>query len=227
MHRKLLALIVLVAAVTATVVAENQTHRDLDQRFRDFVAARYPGVRVDRSDVRGQPYLLSRVKHVIPTAYAYLDAEADGARRVLLVQNLDIRDGDAERVRALVTLPYPDTRSKPVLETTPDRAQAVLDGELVTYRARVVDGTLVVETEEHGADPRYAPAPVAVTALLGAAGDIASREAAAVEAPEPTRVVTVEDGVLVEFTQSAVPFGSEIRTDGVASPNGNDSTAAG
>lgn len=211
MYRKLLALIVLIAAVAAIVVTEKQARHELDGRFRELVAARYPDLHVDRSDVRGQPYLLSRAKRRISTAYAYLEPQPDGARRVLLVQNLDLRDGTAERVRELVTLPYPATTISPGLETTADRSQAVLDGELVTYRARVADGILTVETVEHGADPRYAPAPVGVAALLGAEGT-----------PEPTRVVAVRDGVLVEFTHTDATFEQGSLADAAAPPRSGE-----
>lgn len=224
MRRKLLTLLVLLAAVAAVIIAEKRAHQELDHRFRESVTAHYPGVRLDRSDVRGQPYLLSRAKHTISTAYAYLSPEPDGARRVLLVQNLNLRDGKAQRVRAFITIPYPSTRSKPLLETTANRSQAVLDGELVTYRARVADGILSVETEEHGTDPRFAPEPVSVAALFGTADAGSSDHAPAIGAPELTRVVAIENGILVEFTEQAVELDPGHRTAAVPTPDGGSAT---
>lgn len=200
----LLFTVLALAAIPATMVAENRAHSNLDQQLRAFVATVYPGVKVQDTNVRGRPYLLSQYKHIVSTAYVEVTGPADGARRVLLIKELDLRTGVAQRVHSLVTVPYPTGSPKPVLETTPDRSQVVFDGELVTYQAAIREGRLRITTAEHGDDPRFAPQPVDVSSVV-----VGSNGATPDQGEEaPLRLASIEGGLVVDsiaYDVSAAP----------------------
>ncbi len=171
-HKMLIPLLLIVlagAAISGVSIAEARSRAGLDRDLRSFIATAYPDAQIEDTNVRGRPYVISRMDHTVSTAYVEVSGPADGVRRRLLVQNLDLQTGTAQSVQTVVTVPYPAVHSDPVLDTTTDSSQVVLDGELVSYRAEIVEGRLVITTTEHGADPRFAPAPVDVQSVVGEA----------------------------------------------------------
>lgn len=191
----LLLIVLAGTAVAGLSVAESRARVRLDRELRAFISTSYPETQIDETNVRGRPYMLSLRDQMVSTAYVEASGPADGVRRRLVVQNLDLRTGTAQSVRTVLNAPYPETLSKPTLDTTADRSQAVLDGELLTYRAEVVDGWLVITTAEHGTDSRFAPAPIDVRSLISGSG---TDESTAVE------ITPTDTGLAVGFVATDV-----------------------
>lgn len=198
MRRTLITLTLVAVVVGGLVVAERTSHTYLESEFVTMVDSTFPNTRIDRTDVRGRPYLVSRSKRMISTAYAYLYPAVDGSYEVVLVQDLDLTTGTAGRVRTFLTVPFPDGLPEPQIDTTPDRSQALFGDELVTYRAELDGNRVTFSTAEHGTDDRFSPPAASVSTTL-------------VDGSMPTdaritRVVPKVDGVLVEITSEGIPL---------------------
>lgn len=194
----LIMLIVLLAVIAGVAAGESSAKADLEAQLLGMVAPIVPERLVEHTDVRGQPYLWSRHNEMISTAYLYLDRGTDRTEQLLLVQNLDLKTGVAERFRTFVRVPYPDGTPKPQLDRTPNRSQAIIDGQVVTYGAELV-GDQVVISAEGGT----APQPVTIAALTNGSNELTGDKR-----PEVTGVVPIDDFIVVELTSNNVQLGS-------------------
>jgi hypothetical protein len=170
------------------VAAEKSAHSSLDGDLRSAVARVLPGERVQETNVRGRPYLVSRLEDRVSTAYVSLVPDARAVERTLLVQELDLATGRARQLRYFVTLPYAaGARGVPVRDSAgayTDRAS--VDGRRVRYSA-ALDGDTVRVSASSGSSPK------AVKSLQVKGMHLVGKPAAK------------EGGVLVELVAADVP----------------------
>lgn len=161
-ERALVVLPLLIPAVLAggVVAAEAGSGAWLERDLRSAVATVLPDARVTDTNVRGRPWVMSRLDNRISTAYVDLAAGDGVVERRLLVQELDLDSGRAEHLRYFVTIPYAEgVAGTPVTDEVgafTDRAK--VNGTEVTYRARLSGGAIRVTTSS-GPAPRSVAAP--------------------------------------------------------------------
>lgn len=193
MRKALVALTLMAVSIGGLMIGENSAHTYLDTKFVDMVGSTFPNAYIDHTDVRGQPYLISRFDEAVSTGYAYLYPGEDGSDRIVLVQNLDLNTGRTQRIRTFVTVPYPSGLPEPKLDTTANRSQALFGTDLVTYGAELNGSTVTFNIAESDVDTsRFVPAPTSVPTTV-ADGSLAAGS-------QITRVVPKDDGLLVEVT---------------------------
>ncbi|WP_392424051.1 hypothetical protein [Barrientosiimonas humi] len=144
--RTIIPLSLPVLLVGGGLAVEKVAQSGLEGEVRTAVATHLPGERIESLNVRGRPYVASRMSGEVGTAYVRLAPGRD-VERTALVQRLRTEDGKPGRVRLFVTLPYADrVASKPQLArdgSYTDRAS--IGGRATTYRAKVTGNTVGIK----------------------------------------------------------------------------------
>ncbi|WP_265445435.1 hypothetical protein [Flexivirga meconopsidis] len=168
------------------VGAEKVSADSLTGELRSRITDTLPDSRVEDINLRGRPYIVSRFNGEVSTAYLRLSPPEGVSTEQLLVQELDLETGKAERLTFFVTLPYPDgSAATPVLRTDGSYTGfGRLDGQKVSYPASLDDRRLTVR-------PTAGAAPEAVRVPAVSGLRVAQSWAA-------------EDGIHVELTADDV-----------------------